>query len=351
MTEIDVSNADTWAELRWQLSVSGYATGEVRRQLNLIEPVEMILGNVARYSLAFLSELESLKTASAVLARLFLFHGRLMPQELAILRPRLLALLRQLSLIEPACDERLISGTVSITEYAGKYFLSDPLFENLDTSFVVHDGPRLCMPPHASSLELLGALRHPRMARSFLDVGCGTGCQSILYANGYKYVYGFDPNERAVMFARANALLNGFSTHYILDRWETFEAIDGGFDHIVYNPPSPDSAFDFLITRAAELLSENGEAQTWVRCEVTADDGGLAAMVERRIGDFAKLRVSAIPNAASPFSLSRDQILAGGMPRGCLLVATPREWESYIGGLAERGVIEVVSATLNASRS
>lgn len=350
MTELDVSDANAWKELGWQLRTSGYTTAEVRSQLGLAEPVEMVLGNIARYSLSCLSELESHKNASAVLARLFLFHGRLSREDLAILPARQVAILRRLGLIKPAEDGRVVSGAVSVTEYAGKYFVADRLFENLGTSFVVNDGPQLCMPPHASSLELLRALRCPGTANSFLDVGCGTGCQSMLYANGYRRVYGFDPNERAVMFARANALLNGSSAQYFVDRWETFGVVDGGFDHVVFNAPNSDSAFDFLVSKAAALISEDGKAQTWVRCEVTAEDGGLPGMVERRTGALTRLRISATRNAGSPFSLSRDQIRAGAMPRGCLLVASPREWRSYLRQLAERRVIEVVSATLDASR-
>jgi ribosomal protein L11 methylase PrmA len=101
---------------------------------------------------------------------------------------------------------------------------------------VVHDTTGRCMPPHASSLELLGQLRSPADGTSFLDVGCGSGCQSVLFAPDTATVEGFDPGARQVSFARANAVLNGVTATYTVDRWETFAPAEG-FAHVAFNTP------------------------------------------------------------------------------------------------------------------
>jgi SAM-dependent methyltransferase len=348
IADIDTAEAAPWAELRTRLQKSKYTTSEVRRLLGLTESAETILSNVARYSLLYLRDLELHRTPCAVLARLFLFNGWITPYQLGLLPIDLVGDLLRRGFIESAYGGRLVRATVSITEYSGRYFLSDQLFENSGDDLIIKHGAALCMPPHASSFELLRALRGPKLGSSFLDAGCGTGCQSILFANGLARVDGFDSSERCVMFAKANALLNDFPAQYTADRWENFIADEGRYDHIVFNPPDPRSAFGFLATRATELLADDGMAQILIIGEMLKTDANLDAMVERRIGRCPTLRISVTANENSLFSLSETDIRARILPRQTLLVADPSEGESYLEDLATRGVVEVVSAVVTA---
>jgi hypothetical protein len=153
------------------------------------------------------------------------------------------------------------------------------------------------------------------------------------------------------MFARDNTLLNGFSAHYAVDRWETFTGTaetDCRFDHIAFNPADAGSAFGFLATRAADLLTGNGLAQILVVCEVLHEDTAPAGAIERRVGRNSGLHLAVTINENSPLSLSAASIAAQRLPSGTLLVADPSEGELYLRDLADRGVAEVVSAVITA---
>ncbi len=71
-----------------------------------------------------------------------------------------------------------------------------------------------------------------------LDLGCGSGLQSLLLAESVKQVTGVDINPRAVNLARFNALLNGIkNVHFICG--DMYQAVSGQkFQRIVSNPPS-----------------------------------------------------------------------------------------------------------------
>lgn len=79
-----------------------------------------------------------------------------------------------------------------------------------------------------------------------LDLGCGSGIQSLLAARHADGVLGIDRNARAVRFARLNAMLNGVD-HVLCVVGDLAQPVrDRAFDLIVCNPPmvvSPDSRF------------------------------------------------------------------------------------------------------------
>lgn len=319
--------------------------------LKLPVPIETILGDVARYSLFHLRDLEGSDEPAAVLARLFPFSGQVPALDLNSLPERLLELLWRFRLVEPVptAPER-VRGSVSLTEYRGKYFLSDTLFENTPNEFIVHSDLSRCMPPHASSLELYRNLRWPAGARSVLDVNCGTGCQSILFAAGYDRLVGFDPSARAVMFSVANSRLNETPATYVTDRWETFRRET--YDHVVFNSPHTDAAFGFINSRMVDLLTESGVGQVWgVCCEVTRDDGDLNGLIKRKCCPSGDLQVTGIADPASPFALSADQVRTRTLPENTLLVSHPSQKEAYFQGLVDRDVLEVVSAILLTQRA
>ncbi|MCW6009380.1 methyltransferase domain-containing protein [Micromonospora sp. CPCC 205371] len=339
-----------WAELRSALRAAGYTTEAVRKLLGLSEPVEEILRNTGRYSYFYLARLAALPDSVSVLARLFLASARVPADQLGRLGGTFERLLRRTGLVAPVDgDPTLVRAAAVITELRGGYFLSDPLFENRGDEFVVHDGADRCMPPHASSLELLDSLRRPEGARSFLDVGCGSGCQSQLFAAGYQRVAGFDPGPRQVQFARANARLNGFPASYIVDRWETFPP-DDRFDHVAFNTPSADAAFAFIDDGLDRLLAPSGRAQVWLVCERAEPDRDWASAVARRLRRPDRWRIEPTVHSGSPFALAPERLRERRLPAGSLLVDHPGEAAAFLAGLAARRVTEVASLTLTIHR-
>jgi SAM-dependent methyltransferase len=242
-----------------------------------------------------------------------------------------------------------VRATAAITELQGRFFLSDPLFFNGGDGFVVHDTTGRCMPPHASSLELLGRLRGPEAATSFLDVGCGSGCQSILFADGHRRVAGFDPGPRQVAFARANARLNGVEATYVLDRWETFPTAEA-FDHITFNTPSAETAFDFVNAGLDKLLAPAGVAQVWLVSELLDDERGWDEHVARRLARPGDWAVRTHVHTGSPFALPARYLTEGRIPASTLLVDHPSKARAYVAELRRRRVAEVASLTLTISR-
>jgi SAM-dependent methyltransferase len=205
------------------------------------------------------------------------------------------------------------------------------------------------MPPHASSLELLDSLRRPPGARSFLDVGCGSGCQSQVFAAGYERVAGLDPGPRSVRFARANARLNGVAADYAEDRWETF-APPEPFDHVAFNTPGADAAIAFIDDGLDRLLGPSGRAQVWLVCERAGADRDWAAAVTRRLRRPERWRIAVAAHQDSPFALPPQRLREGRLPAGTLLVEHPAAARPFLAGLAARGVVEVASLTVTVER-
>ncbi|RKN07605.1 methyltransferase [Streptomyces radicis] len=335
-----------WRKLGTLLRRHGYTTEAVRNVLEVREPAEAVLADVGRYSLFYMGALKRSESPVAVIARLFLFCGHVPAVDLDRTDPELAALLWRLGLVEQvAGDEPLVRATVALVELRSNYFISDKLFENAPGGFTVHDGSSGCMPPHASSVELLSGLKKPAAARSFLDVGCGSGCQSVVFASDYECVAGFDVDERAVEFAQVNAAINGLSGRYEVSSWESFRA-DRLYDHIVFNSPDPSVAFDFIGRGLEGMLSRAGHAQVWLNCEVGAEDQSLEHVLLRSIENPERFDMESQENANSPFSVGADFIRSRKFPEHTLLVSHPGERASYMRDLVERGVREIVSVIL-----
>lgn len=343
-------SADDWRELGLRLREAGYATARIRRLLKVADPVEEILANTGRYAWQYWDVLAQSDEPVSVLGRLFLFCGHVPSDVFDGLGPALTSLLRRLKLVQTVPNAPgSVRAVVGITEFRQHYFLSDTLFERLRDDFVVHADENACMPPHASSLELFSALRKPDHARSFLDVGCGSGCQSLLSAAGYERVAGYDPSSVSVRFARANAALNGVSADYTVDGWESFHAAER-FDHVAFNTPNAETAFAFVNEGLDAVLSDLGHAQIWLVCEVVQDDGSMQGTLRRNLRNPENWQVEALLHKGSPLALPQADILARRLPYGTLLVGHPSENERFFQGLAERHVIEIVSTTLTIRR-
>jgi SAM-dependent methyltransferase len=347
--DVEAVDAGDWIELAAVLQQAGYTTEGFRAAVGAREPVEDILKNTGRYSYFYLDQLASLEGPFAVLARLFMLCGRVPAADLGRLGEGVAQLLHRTGLVVPVAEEpALVHATAAVTEVHGRLFLSDSLFENTGAGFVVHDTTGRCMPPHASSLELLGRLEAPG-ATSFLDVGCGSGCQSVLFAAGYERVLGFDMGARQVSFARANARLNGVEATYVADRWETFLPLEP-FDHVAFNTPDAETAYGFINGCLDKALAPAGVAQVYLKAELTDGEGGWAQHVAGRLTRPGDWDVRIHVHSGSPFGLPAKYLAEGRLPAGTLLVDHPSKARDYVADLRRRRVTEVAGLTLTLAR-
>jgi release factor glutamine methyltransferase len=103
--------------------------------------------------------------------------------------------------------------------------------------------------PPAPMSELLGRCvvdeADPR--DRVLDMGTGCGVNALLAARNARDVTGVDINPHAVAAATANALRNGLADRTTFVVGDLFEAVDGAFDLVIFDPP-------FRWFRPADLL-------------------------------------------------------------------------------------------------
>lgn len=332
--------------LRTFLLDACYRTEALAASLNMGNTREF-LSNVARNSLIFSDSLGA--SPSDILAKLFLLCGPVRVRDFEKLPDPLLGALRGHRFVELHSDGRHVVGKVSITEFEGLYFLADRLFENWSGAFSVTIPDNACMPPHASSFQLMDVMARAPHGSMVLDVGCGSGCLSLPLAESALHVTGIDISARAVGFARANASLNGMRAQFDHADWMTYDA-QRRYDHIVFNSPDTAAAFSFINRGLPRLLAEGGHAEVLLVCEVLSGDGDVQGAVRRMTASELPFAVSLVPSAESPFALSRDEVLSGKRPRRTLLVKHPSEWAAYSDSLRRRGVTEVACLVLEITR-
>lgn len=120
-------------------------------------------------------------------------------------------------------------------DYLKKVSEGGELFEYLGIDLVV--------PPHVQVIEstsdLLGrvVLEEVRPGERVLDMGTGSGVNAILAATKGADVVAVDINPHAVKAARANAARNKVEDRIAIRRSDLFEAVEGRFDLVVFDPP------------------------------------------------------------------------------------------------------------------
>jgi SAM-dependent methyltransferase len=241
-----------------------------------------------------------------------------------------------------------VIGNVSISEIGGGFYLADRLFENLFGEIKISLPVDVCMPPHASSLELMKAVGGPRRSSSALDVGCGSGCLTLPLTRTAENVTGIDISGRSVAFARVNASLNSVEAKFEQSAWQDYH-FSKRYDHIIFNSPDATSASAFVTEGIPKFLTDEGNAQIWLTCEALARDRNIHAAVNRLTTIRPPFKLRIMVNEQSPFSLSRDEIMSGKRPRRTLLVVHSHEWADYIDALRSRSVVEVASVVLDIS--
>jgi release factor glutamine methyltransferase len=98
--------------------------------------------------------------------------------------------------------------------------------------------PAQVFPPTPMS-DLLGraVLDEVRAGDRVLDMGTGCGVNAILAASCTEAVVGVDVNPLAVAAAESNAERNGVAERTTFLESDLFEAVQGAFDVVVFDPP------------------------------------------------------------------------------------------------------------------
>ena len=340
------ADRDSLGRLGALLRAANYRIDRLPTVLARDTPVDAILSDIGRYSLYHLRELSLIDDPATVLFELFLLCGQVTEERWRRLDPELASLLTDLGLVTilPGTRRR---GTVAITEYENQLFLSDRLFEHGPDGFTRDWPDGGCMPPHASSIELRRSVAHLDLpGRSFLDMGCGTGCQSQLAGSGHRLRVGVDISARSVAYATANAALNDIDARYVVGDCTTYTD-PATYSRIAFNAPDSATALAFVNTTLRDLLDPQGVAQIWFDTEITARDGSLDGLLRRMIPDQDSWHLSTVTDSSSPFALSRDMVRDRRLPRHSLLADGQTDRAAYHDALAEREVLEVQSVVLS----
>jgi methylase of polypeptide subunit release factors len=135
----------------------------------------------------------------------------------------------------------LDAGVLTIADGEASPFVVITPFE--DTLLFASDAPRLrAINPDivigpSSTTHLLAKAALRTRCSSLLDLGTGSGVMSVFAAGFSDRVVGTDVNERAVLFARFNAALNGINNAEFL-AGDAFAPVEGKrFSRILANPP------------------------------------------------------------------------------------------------------------------
>ncbi len=168
--------------------------------------------------------------------------------------------------VDALVDEGLISPSgdavvaqFQISPWLGELFAHDPLRAGALPADYVAGG-------NASAATLAGStIRIP--AQRALDLGCGSGVQTLLAARHCGHVVAVDINPRAVELTRLNARLNG-RENVEVRQGDWFEPVAGElFDLIVSNPP-------YVLSPDADYLFRDGDR---------SDDADLHAVSRRLV--------------------------------------------------------------------
>jgi methylase of polypeptide subunit release factors len=353
------SSADDLAQLTEHLRAAHYTTDSIRDFLQLEDPPAAVLSKTALFAHLMGDELSSDSSRLGTLARLFFLGGRVSQSQLSAgLSADLRELLERRRLIfmpEPGQHE----ATVAITELGGRWMLSDKLFRHLGEGRITLV-PRPVMPMHASSCELYAHLRQKPGATSFLDIGCGSGCQAILADQRYQRVVGFDIDPRSVAFSRLNAALNRSHAQFSVADGLAFS--DGApFDHVAWNaesiPPfaTPDTTdlghgylLHFLGERLDALLAPGGSAQIWTIFFLPTRTESIAQLLAPAVGDRFRVEVNVLPR--SPFTVGAAELARGQIPRGSYLAGDDEERRLLLDFVRRNQVREILAAVVTLQR-
>jgi methylase of polypeptide subunit release factors len=354
-----LAEPDALRELTARLSAAGYDLATSHGRMGLGAEPSALLTRSAFFSFAYGPHFADSDEPLDVVLALFWLNASVDALRYEAVVPReLRELFDWLELVDAEAER--VTARVSIVELDGVLLLSDPLFRNRpDGGIAFLDMDELVMPFHASSAELLERVRTPPGARGLLDVGCGSGALALALSRRYERVAGIDVHERAVVFARANALANAIEAEFEAADAETYEPT-ATFPHAVFNAPCEPASWNKgvraatgavvrMIARAAtSCLDAGGLLQAHCIVPVPIEDESVADTLGRMFADYG-LAVDVRPVADSPFALRPEALAAGTIPRDSYLLREPDDAGWLVERLREERIHEVVSTVLDVS--
>jgi methylase of polypeptide subunit release factors len=264
--ELSVTDADGIAALREALAASGYTEHAVQEAL-----ATEVASSRDSLELPLYSRLLPRGERIAALAKLFLLGLPVSRAEAeAALAPIGSERLQAMGVVR--VDGGEVRGELELVPVGDLVIACDPFLEELTRPDHV-----LGVSPPTKALAALTV--RPRVETA-LDLCTGNGIQALLAARHAQHVVGADVNERALRFARFNALLNG-APEIELRQGDLFDPIAGeAFDLVVCNPPyviSPETEFVYrdsgirgdafcesIVRRLPEHLRDGGFAHVLV---------------------------------------------------------------------------------------
>lgn len=171
-----------------------------------------------------------------------------------------------------------------------------------------------------------------------LDMGTGSGIVAILAAARSSDVVAVDVNPKAVEAAGANAVLNGVADRITFGVSDVFEAVEGDFDLIIFDPP-------FRWFKARDLLElshadENYRALTRFMREVRGRlrPGGRILLNFGTSGDIDYLYHLIEETGLTKEVLGTDEVVAEDMTVTYYVFRlTPRDFPPPYGGRVRVG--------------
>jgi SAM-dependent methyltransferase len=357
MSEISWSALSVLADLLRQAEFTeDSAAGSVG-----VQGPERLLSAPARY--AFVADWPlggSSPQPADVLSSLFILN-RTVDREYArrVLNPELTNLLLELSFMDSVADG--YQGTVSITPYRSRFFLSDRIFDNsMPLRVNPVQRPDSVMPPHMTSLIALDTI--DKLDGAVMDVGCGSGFLALNMAQHCERTAGIDLNPRCIRFARANGMLNGSPAEFSVTDFADLSVPPGErYDYLIFNSPtSPrlgdtDSEFgqitapQVLRTTAAvapRVLRPGGTAYVLAVVEIPERLSGASDAVRHWLGDLDAFDVSVAPLDIPQLTITRRQLETRRLHGQSILVHSSAQASQLLDALAARGVGSVQAAMI-----
>jgi SAM-dependent methyltransferase len=339
------------------LRAEDYTLDGIRRFLGLDEPPDALLSKPGLYSYLLGDELIDGGSRLGALIQLFFLGGRLSTRAFAALPPSIGRLLEEHGLVRHG-DDGMVAGCVSIVELESSLMFADKLFDNLSGGRVVMAHAPV-MPMHASSCELYFHSDRKAPGRSFLDVGCGSGCQAVLAAARYERVVAFDNDARAVAFARVNATANRRRIEVSVA--DALQFADGTrYDHVWFNadsipdfrsPESEQVSYDFALrflgSHLPQLLSPAGICQVWCIFFVGERFSSLTQLLDECLPDAQRFRIATKVLERSPFAVSAEDLRQGTIPRRCYLANDEADRKLLLDFVRRTRTREIVVAVLS----
>jgi release factor glutamine methyltransferase len=174
--------------------------------------------------------------------------------------------------------------------------------------------PEGVFPPSGSGTFHKLARDEVRPAERVLDMGTGSGVCAILAAATSTDVVGVDINPKAVEAAAANARANGVAERITFRPSDVFDAVEGTFDLIIFDPPfRPFAARDMLELSTAD---ENYRALTRFMTEARSylRSGGRILLDFGTSGDVDYLQALIERCGFTKEILSAEELTIGSLP-------------------------------------